>query len=343
MKICVVGGNGNIGCSVVSHLLKLGHHVTCYNRGLSGPVPDGVEFIKGNRHDSEKFEQTIQDRGFDAAIDLVCFSHDDALSSIRAFRGVSHFICCSSVATYGREFDSFPTTEDHPLRPWTDHNKKYAIGKAQADEAFLEAFRSEGFPVTIIKPSITYGPKMGLIRQIGSDLEWIDRIRQGMPIVVSGDGTALHQFMNVYDAGLAFALLVGKVNCVGESYNLVDEQPTSWEAYHRTVMHVIGREVEMVGIPASTLARLMSIKAIHLSDIFWRNSYFSGRKLQSAIPEFRPHISLKDGIEEVLAVLDKEGRIPNVKRGGWEDKLIKAQKNVGLTSNVKSWLSFFRS
>lgn len=339
MKVCVVGGNGNIGYSVARHLLKLGHQVTCFNRGLTGQVPDGASIIRGNRHDRGNFEQIIQKERFDAAIDMFCFSRDDAASSIRAFGEVGHFICCSSVATYGREFDSFPTLEGHPLQPWTDHNRDYAIGKAEADEEFLAAFRSRRFPVTLIKPSITYGPKMGLLRQIGNDLEWIDRIRKGMPIVVSGDGTSFHQFMHVEDAGAAFALMVGRLECAGESYNLVAAQPTSWETYHKSVMRVVGREVEMVGVPAKTLLKLVSENQIQLSDIFWRNSYFSGEKLRSVIPEFRSKISLEAGIENVLATLDKECRIPRARANGWEDRLIAAQREVRPASRGKSWLN----
>jgi hypothetical protein len=112
-----------------------------------------------DRHQKAEFEHRLRSERLDAAIDMVCMNREDASSSARAFRGVLHFINCSSVATYGREFDEFPTPEDHPLRPWTDYNRKYAIVKAQADEVFMDAFRSENFPVTLLKPSITYGPR----------------------------------------------------------------------------------------------------------------------------------------------------------------------------------------
>ena len=123
----------------------------CVNRGLTGPVPDGASLIKINRHNRSDFEKRMQDENFDAAIDMCCYSRDDALSSVRAFRGVDHFVNCSSVATFGRQFDWLPTTEDHPLRPWTD--SEYGVKKAEADDIFLEAYRKEGFPVTLLKPS----------------------------------------------------------------------------------------------------------------------------------------------------------------------------------------------
>ena len=35
MKVCVVGGTGNISLSIVNLLLELGHDVTFFNRGQS--------------------------------------------------------------------------------------------------------------------------------------------------------------------------------------------------------------------------------------------------------------------------------------------------------------------
>ncbi|MBI4552581.1 MAG: hypothetical protein HY710_09970, partial [Candidatus Latescibacteria bacterium] len=51
MRICVVGGTGNISLSFVRLLVQQGHEVTCYNRGKSGPVPDGARVIHGDRSD----------------------------------------------------------------------------------------------------------------------------------------------------------------------------------------------------------------------------------------------------------------------------------------------------
>ena len=57
MKICVIGGTGNISSSIVSQLVKRGHDVYCFNRGLSGKVPKEVHQITGDRNDEKKFAQ----------------------------------------------------------------------------------------------------------------------------------------------------------------------------------------------------------------------------------------------------------------------------------------------
>ena len=162
MKICVIGGTGNISTSLVRSLLEQGHEVTCVNRGQSGEVPKGASWMQGDRRDHAAFERTMQGKPCDAAIDMLCFDREDAASSVRAFAHVQHFIQCSTVCTYGIAHDWMPVTEDHPLRPTT----AYGRHKAQADAVFLEAYEQQGFPVTILKPSTTYGPMQGMLRQI---------------------------------------------------------------------------------------------------------------------------------------------------------------------------------
>ena len=92
MKICVVGGTGNISSSIVNLLLKQNHEVVCFNRGIRNTLPKGVRLIKGDRSDTKNFEKTIQLENFDAAIDMVCFNAYQAKSNIKAFRRVKHFI-----------------------------------------------------------------------------------------------------------------------------------------------------------------------------------------------------------------------------------------------------------
>ena len=49
MKICIVGGTGNISSSIVDLLIKSKHEVVCFNRGLRGSLPKNVRLIKGDR------------------------------------------------------------------------------------------------------------------------------------------------------------------------------------------------------------------------------------------------------------------------------------------------------
>lgn len=324
MKICVVGGTGNISTGIVKLLVEQDHEVICFNRGESGAPPAGVRVIRGDRGDQAAFEEAMQRERFDAAIDMICFDADQAASSIRAFRDVKHFVMCSTVCTYGVDSDWFPTTEDHPLRPIID----YGRNKVAADNLFLDTFHRDGFPVTIIKPSTTYGARTGLLRQVASDFSWIDRVRKGKPILVCGDGNAIHQFMHVDDAPPAFAGVLGKEHCLGRTYNMVHDRYWTWAAYHRTAMEVIGREVELVGVPFADLERFDVPGFDICRDIFRHHTYYSVDNLLHDVPEFRPRLSLAEGLRQVLDVMDREGRVPNSDDVDWEDHIIERQRRV---------------
>lgn len=318
MKVCVVGGTGNISSSVVNRLLEMGHDVTCFNRGRHGNSPEGVRTITGDRHDRTSFEQTMQRESFDAAIDMICFTPEDALSDIRAFAGVTHFIQVSTVCTYGVDYDRLPVSEAHPLRPITD----YGRNKVAADAAFMAAYQQDGFPVTIVKPSTTYGPQMGLLRQIAWDNSWISRVLEGRPILICGDGYAIHQFLHVDDAAVCFAHMLGRTACIGRTYNLVADGYTTWRCYHETAMNVLGREVEMIGLSCRDLELLKVPRHEICRDIFAHNCYYSAEQLNRDVPEFKPGISLADGIRRVFHALRDQQRLEPSEVGGWEDRII---------------------
>ena len=324
MKIGIVGGTGNISTSIVRLLVRQGHRVVCFNRGRQGKSPARVQTVICDRADRAAFEAAVKDQHLDAAIDMICFNREEALSSIRAFEGVAHVVHCSTVCTYGVAYDWMPVSEDHPLRPAID----YGRNKVVADSTFMEAYHRDGFPVTIIRPSTTYGPKLGLERQLAGELSWIDRIRKGKAIVICGDGSAIHQWLHVDDAALCFAHVLGKSHCIGQTYNMVKLGFFRWVDHHRTAMRVLGREVDLVGVPLADLVA-MKVPGIGLCEnVLSYNNYLSAERLYRDVPEFRPRISLAEGFARVVEALDREGRIPNSDDLEWEDRVIAAQRGI---------------
>lgn len=320
MKVVIVGGTGNISTSFVPLLLKQGHEVACFNRGQRSVLPKGARLIQGDRANEAEFERAMQREKFDAAIDMICFNDTQARSSIRAFRGVKHFVQCSTVCTYGVQYDYLPAREDHPLRPISD----YGRNKVAADDVYLEAHAKEKFPVTIIKPSTTYGPQMGMLRQVAEEFGWIDRVRKGKPILVCDDGSARHQFLHVDDAAPGFVGVLGKAHCIGQTYILVRRDETTWAEYHRTAMRVLGREVELVGVPFKKLMEIDAKRFEICDQIFGHHLCYSGEKIAHDVAEFRPRISLEEGMRRVIEVMDREGRVPNSDLETWEDEIIRA-------------------
>jgi nucleoside-diphosphate-sugar epimerase len=184
----------------------------------------------------------------------------------------------------------------------------------------MDAHRRGDLPVTIAKPSTTYGPASGLLRQIAFDFTWIDRVRRGMPIAICGDGDALHQFMHADDCGQAIARLVGQDACLGETYNIVPDRCWTWREHHEIAMEAIGAHVDLVPIPYDKLARA-DIPGFQIcKDIFRHHSYFSADKLNRDVPAFSQRYSLPEGMRATL----EKGKIASADDNTWEDPLIDA-------------------
>jgi len=324
MKIGIVGGTGNISQSITRLLLERGHEVVLFNRGQTAQAPDDVRVIQGDRWNREDFEQKMQAEKFDAAIDMICFNAEDAASSVRAFRGVGWFVQTSTTCTYGIEYDYLPVDETHPLRPDTD----YGRNKATADHVYLEAYHREKFPAIIIKPSTTYGPVQGMLRQICWDFSWIDRVKKGKSIIVCGDGFAIHQHMHVDDIAQAFVGVIGKEHTIGQTYNAVNRGYITWTDYHKLAGKILGKEVNLVGVPFEGLKRLNVPEIGILEDEFAYNDYYSSEKLFRDVPQFHPQISLEQGMTQVFEVMEREGRIPDSDKLTWEDEIIVRQGQV---------------
>ncbi|WP_367925589.1 NAD-dependent epimerase/dehydratase family protein [uncultured Ruthenibacterium sp.] len=318
MKIVVTGANGNIGAHIVRELLDRGHEVIAYGRQAESIHGPEVQYIQGDRRNADEYIRVMQALKPDAAFEMTCFTPEQAQASIQAFRGVTHFITASTVCTYGKRFVRMPIREEDEFTPWTD----YGIQKHQADLVFQKAFREEQFPVTMMKPCTSYSEMSGALRSFATEHTWIDRVKRGKPILICGDGDILHQYMHTKDTARAFVSVLGKKHCLGQVYNVVQTGYTTWAEYHRTAMKVLGREVEMVGLPLRQMMELDPKRFILAYEIFGQHTYVSNEKLLRDAPEWKPEISLEEGLRMTFEGMERRGTIPDSTKVTWEDEII---------------------
>ncbi|MFM1549134.1 MAG: NAD-dependent epimerase/dehydratase family protein [Lentisphaeria bacterium] len=328
MNVLVIGGTGNISLGIVAALLKQNHEVVMFNRGQNpDPPPPGIRVIHGDRYQREDFEQKMHAEKFDAVIDMISYSADDAASALRAFRGrVDHFIHCSTVMTYGPPFpcNGINIEESAPLNGTSD----YGLGKIAADQLLLEAHAEDGFPVTVLKPSYTHGPGMKVYRQLGNDGEWIDRLRKGKPILSVGDGLNYFQFLASRDAGVGFAATLGRSQCFGEVYNIVHPQARTWDEWHRIVAEALGVKAEIVHVPQDTLIAVDPERFGDLRQNFAHTQIYSGAKLARDVPEFQPTTPLVESVAANIEWMDKHSLVPDSDADDLEDRIIAAVENL---------------
>lgn len=326
MKVLVIGGTGNISRGIVAALQERNYEVVIFNRGQHvDPPPQDIRVIHGDRSNRDDFEAKVASENWDAVIDMISFNAEDAASSLRACqKNVGHFIQCSTVMTYGPPFSGVNIPEDGPLQG----ESGYGLGKVAADNLLLDAHESDGFPVTIFKPSYTHGPGINLHRQVGGDGGWIDRLRKGKPILSAGDGLNYFQFLASRDAGDAFAEILGKSQCFGEIYNLVHPKPLTWDQWHTAAADALGVEIDIVHVSQETLIAMAPERFSGLRGNFGHTQIFSHKKLALVLPEFSPHIPVKESVAKNIAWMDKHNHVPDSDDDDLEDKIVETIRNL---------------
>ena len=104
-------------------------------------------------------------------------------------------------------------------------------------------------------------------------------------------------------------------------------------------MKVIGKKVDLIGVPYTNLERLKVPAFDICRDVFSHNLYYSAEKLFSDVPEFQPRVSLEEGMRQVLEKMDRDDRIPNSDKLNWEDRIIKKYRQGSVDRS--SLLAYF--
>lgn len=299
MKVMIVGGSGNISTSIVSLLVEHGHEVTCFNRGvnLQEGTPDAVRLVHGDRQDRAGFEAMMQAENPDAVIDMICFTGEDAKSTLRAFPNVKRMIVCSTVCVFGTYMTQFPVKVDDERRPSSD----YGRNKRDVEDVLTASMHAHGTPITIIRPSSTYGNQSALFAPVGPNHAWIQRILAGKPLFVSGSGNNMHQFMHVSDMAKAFVLALEHDIAIGKTYNVVSGTLSDWNHYAKLAMKILDKQVPMIELPLDLMEGIGADYFGNACPIFGFNSYFDGSAFLADFPDFAQTMSLEDGMREVIA------------------------------------------
>ncbi len=151
-----------------------------------------------------------------------------------------HLIYFSSGGTiYGNRIQ-MPVAEDATIQPLSYHG----AGKA-AQEMFLQALRTQGRAVTILRPANAYGPGQRLKTGFGLVRTVLENIRFGQPIEVWGDGAAVRDFVYVDDVVAAAALFVDRPMDSG-TYNVGSGMGCSINGLIRLAGELVGQTPHVV-------------------------------------------------------------------------------------------------
>lgn len=329
MKVLIIGGSGLISTGIVKALQTRDANITVFNRGTTDDrLGNNVKHLQGDRNEVTAFEETIRAAGpWDVVIDMICFNAEQAESDVRALSGrCGHFIFCSTVCTYGNTQTIIPTPETVPQNP----HSQYGRDKVAAEKVFLQAHAEGKFPVTIFRPSHTYGVGGNVINSLGWEPTFVDRLRRGLPIIIAGDGNGLWQSTFADDVGTGFAHAAGREKCFGEAYNIVGDDVVTWDEYtERTAAAISAPKPNIIHIPTDFVLSIDRPRFDALAEIFRYHGVYDSAKLKRDVPEFTCPTRYENGIRRTVAWMDEHQTIVSADTDQFEDRLAARWEQFG--------------
>ncbi len=226
LRVLFLGGTGIISSACSRLAVERGIELFVLNRGQSTdrPLPPEATLLRGDARDPASVRDALGGREFDAVVDWVAYTPAHVRDDIDTFRGrAGQYVFISSASAYQTPPSRVPVTESTPLRnPYL----QYSRDKIACEELLRAAYRDEGFPATIVRPSHTYD-KTNIPLHGG----WtaLARMRQGKPVVVHGDGTSLWTLTHHADFAQGFVPLLGHPRTLGESFHITSDDVLTWD------------------------------------------------------------------------------------------------------------------
>jgi UDP-glucose 4-epimerase len=305
LKVLVTGGAGFIGSNVCDALKAAGHEPIAFDNLSSGKrenLSEGIRLIEGDIRDPKLdaiFERerpdavshhaaqidvrkSVADPIYDADINLLGLLRV-LEASVKV--GVHRFLFASSGGACYGEQETFPATEDHPSRPVSPYGTSKAAG-----ELYLGYYRAEkGLSFAALRYANVYGPRQDPHGEAGVVAIFAQRLLQGQPCTIFGDGLNTRDFVYVGDVARAnvLALTAGTSGPI----NIGTGRETSINELYRKLAETAGE--------ASGQAAAARLEPIHAAPKpgEQRRSVISP-VLALKVLGWKPQVSLEEGLAQ---------------------------------------------
>lgn len=265
-KILVTGGCGLIGSTTIDQILATENpsKIVIFDNLVRGTMRNvenilkdpRVELVRGDIRDAKAVLDVTE--GMDAvihmaairitacaadpreAMEVMC---DGTYNVVEAAQkaGVKKVLAASSASVYGLA-DSFPTKEDH--HPYNNRTW-YGASKVML-EGLLRSFNDMyGLDYVSTRYFNVYGPRMDIHGKYTEVLvRWMQRIEDGMPPLILGDGTTSMDFIYIEDLARANVLAL-KSDVSDEVFNVASGVETNLNQLAALLMKVMGAPAGM--------------------------------------------------------------------------------------------------
>lgn len=311
-RALVTGGAGTIGSTIVDQLLAAGadHVVVLDNlvRGRRANLDDALAsgratLVEGDIRDRDLVHDLTrgQDLVFHQAAIRITLCADEPRLALEvladgtfnvveaaAEAGVEKLVYASSASVYGLA-EEFPTPERHH-----HHYNDTLYGAAKSfNEGLVRSFHAmKGLDYVGLRYFNVYGPRMDVHGAYTEVLvRWMERIADGRPPLVLGDGRQTMDFVCVPD--IARANLLAAASGVNAGiYNIASGTETSLLSLAKSLLRVMGAtsltiEYGPARVVNSVSRRLADIRAAR-RDLGWEPAIDLDEGLRMLVDWWRP-------------------------------------------------------
>ncbi len=333
MKILFIGGTGLISSACSELAVARGMELYILNRGQSKKyhLPEGAHFLAGDVYmDEAGVARTLAGHRFDAIVDWIAFTPQDIERDLRLFAAkTGQFVFISSASAYQKPPAHYIITEETPLEnPFWE----YSRNKIACEERLMRAYREEGFPVTIVRPSLTYGPSQ-IPLCMGSwphPYTLLQRMKQGRKTIIPGDGTSLWVFTWNGDFAKGFLGLMGNQAAIGEAFHITSDEVLTWNQAYEAVADALGVKLNAVHIPSELIAAYDARALGSLIGDKVNSVVFDNRKIKALVPDFECIDSWAEGVRRSIAWFEADPKRQTIDESAnqlW-DRIIEAYEKA---------------
>jgi nucleoside-diphosphate-sugar epimerase len=289
MNILIIGGTGFISSRVVDKLLSKGHKINLVNRGKTRNELQenrNLSLVHCDRNDKKVLSDLASKQKFDVVYDMIAYNEKDSQTAIDVFKNkIGRFIHCSTISVYMLQQDvRIPVTEDQINLELMKEFKRspfgwdYGINKIKCENVLWKNHDNKSFPVSMLRPTYVSGPKDPARR----DWFWIERIIDGNPLLIPGDGNFRFQQVYISDVAEAFCKVIETEKSIGEAYNVAGGEAFTLNEYLLQLMKLLNKYVEVFHIDQQEFDKL-KISYSPEGDVFTfntrRDAVFSLQKI----------------------------------------------------------------
>jgi nucleoside-diphosphate-sugar epimerase len=298
MKVLFIGGTGMISAAVSRMALAEDFDLSLLNRGQQSARLPGAFHLTADVHDPDSMRATLDGLEFDVVVDWIAYTPNDIERDIALFSGrVSQFIFIGSASAYQKPPREYLITEATPL---SNPYWQYSRDKIACEERLMQAYRTAGFPVTIVRPSMTYDTNLPIALGGWGTYTLADRLLRGQPIVVHGDGSSLWVVTHAEDFARGFLGLLGNQRALGQAFHITTDEVLTWDQIYRTIAEALNVQPRIVHVPTDLIVDVAPQTAGSLlGDKAW-SVVFDNSKIKTFVPGFEATVPFREGIGRTL-------------------------------------------